>query len=155
VLHRFFDKHADKIGKELLSLSKPSSEGDKSAVNGKRAWDGLCALLVDLGPPLEVPRPSNYTSQEHGEYIDLMSDYNGRNTSRVRELFVEMDEIWVSGEFQFQLFVLLNSIRMNMPTLSSDWPKLTSKTLTSSFSCIIYSRCQDSSLDTVMILTHA
>ncbi|KAH6914612.1 hypothetical protein BKA70DRAFT_1180120 [Coprinopsis sp. MPI-PUGE-AT-0042] len=94
VLHRFFDKHADKIGKELLSLSKPSTEGDKSAVNGKRAWDGLCALLVDLGPPLEVPRPSNYTSQEHGEYIDLMSDYNGRNTSRVKELFVEMEEVW-------------------------------------------------------------
>lgn len=100
MLHRFFDKHADKIGKELLSLSKPSSEGDKSAVNGKRAWDGLCALLVDLGPPLEVPRPSNYTSQEHGEYIDLMADYHGRNTSRVKELFVEMDEVWVSWVFK-------------------------------------------------------
>jgi len=50
VLHRFFHKHADKIGKELLSFSKPSSEGDSTNVAGKQVWDELCALLVDLGP---------------------------------------------------------------------------------------------------------
>ncbi|EFI27794.1 hypothetical protein CC1G_14717 [Coprinopsis cinerea okayama7 len=91
VLHRFFDKHADKIGKELLSLSKPSSEGDISAINGKRAWDGLCALLVDLGTPLEVPRPSLANSTEHHEYLDLMAECNGRSTTRVRDLFVETE----------------------------------------------------------------
>lgn len=89
VLHRFFDKHADKIGKELLSLSKPSSEGDPAAINGKRAWDGLCALLVDLGSPLEVPRPSSLTSAEHKDYLDLMARYARRDTSLVEEIFLE------------------------------------------------------------------
>ena len=91
VLHRFFDKHADKIGKELLSLSKPSPDGDMTAVNGKRAWDGLCALLVDLGTPLEVPKPSPMQSTEHSEYLELMAEFAGRNVSRVRDLFVEID----------------------------------------------------------------
>lgn len=97
VLHRFFDKYADKIGKELLSLSKPSPEGDMTAVNGKRAWDGLCALLVDLGTPLEVPKPSSLQSTEHGDYLELMEDFAGRNVSRVRDLFVEIEVPVVSS----------------------------------------------------------
>ena len=88
VLHRFFDKHADKIGKELLSLSKPSMEGDVSAINGKRAWDGLCALLVDLGAPLEVPRLSPLSTGQHPEYLDLLSRYVGRDTTPMDEIFV-------------------------------------------------------------------
>ncbi|KAE9387926.1 hypothetical protein BT96DRAFT_1004653 [Gymnopus androsaceus JB14] len=40
VLHRFFDKHADKVGQELLSISKSSADGDNSAISRKRAWDG-------------------------------------------------------------------------------------------------------------------
>ncbi|KAG5638080.1 hypothetical protein H0H81_001930 [Sphagnurus paluster] len=89
VLHRFFDKHADKIGKELLSLSKPSIEGDPAALSGKRAWDGLCALLVDLGPPLEIPRPSLYSRQVHSEYIELMARCEGKDTTSVEEIFIE------------------------------------------------------------------
>ncbi|KDQ64130.1 hypothetical protein JAAARDRAFT_118551 [Jaapia argillacea MUCL 33604] len=90
VLHRFFEKHADKVGKELLSLSKPATEGDP-AVDGKQAWDALCAALVDLGQPLEVPRLSPLTSSEHRDYHDLMSRYNHRSTDSVRDLFVETD----------------------------------------------------------------
>jgi neurofibromin 1 len=102
VLHRFFDKHADKIGKELLSLSKPSPEGDMTAVNGKRAWDGLCALLVDLGTPLEVPKPSPMQSTEHSEYLELMDDFAGRNVSRVRDLFVEIEVPVVCSAILFE-----------------------------------------------------
>ncbi|RDB19915.1 Neurofibromin [Hypsizygus marmoreus] len=91
VLHRFFDKHADKIGKELLSLSKPSTNGDSSAISGKRAWDGLCALLVDLGPPLEVPRPSPLPSAIHREYNDLMARCSDRRTKEVEDIFLETD----------------------------------------------------------------
>lgn len=91
MLHRFFDKHADKIGKELLSLSKPSIEGDPSAISGKRAWDGLCALLVDLGPPLEVPRPSLLSCHEHREYQDLMLRFANRDTKQVEEIFLPID----------------------------------------------------------------
>jgi hypothetical protein len=89
VLHRFFDKHADKIGKELLSLSKSSTEGDVAAVNGKLAWDGLCALLVDLGTPLEPPQLSSSTSSDHRDYIGLMSRFAYRNTTPIQEIFVE------------------------------------------------------------------
>ena len=86
VLHRFFHRHADKIGKELLSLSKSSLD-----VTGKRAWDGLCALLVDLGPPMEVPRLSYLTSDEHPEYSELMARQANRNTASVEGLFIETD----------------------------------------------------------------
>ncbi|KAF6748926.1 hypothetical protein DFP72DRAFT_914993 [Ephemerocybe angulata] len=85
VLHRFFDKHADKIGKELLS------PGDITAINGKRAWDGLCALLVDLGTPSEVPRPSALTSDKHDGYQYLMRECAGRDLRPVSDLFVEVD----------------------------------------------------------------
>ena len=93
VLHRFFHKHADKIGKELLSLSKPPLEGDLTnvPVSGKRAWDGLCTLLVDLGSPMEVPRLSNLKSDEHREYSELMARQANRDTTSVERLFIETD----------------------------------------------------------------
>lgn len=91
VLHRFFDKHADKIGKELLSLSKPSPESDASAINGKRAWDGLCALLVDLGTPSEIPRPSTQPTESHAEYQELLEECAQCDMSSVKGLFVEVD----------------------------------------------------------------
>ncbi|KAI0291754.1 hypothetical protein BC826DRAFT_969907 [Russula brevipes] len=89
VLHRFFSKHADKVGKELLSFMKPSTEGDPSAVNGKRAWDALCSALVDLGQPIEVPRLSALSSSEHREYLDLVARYDRADISAVRDIFVE------------------------------------------------------------------
>uniref|UniRef100_A0A0W0FVQ0 Ras-GAP domain-containing protein n=1 Tax=Moniliophthora roreri TaxID=221103 RepID=A0A0W0FVQ0_MONRR len=92
VLHRFFDKHADKIGKELLSISKPSVDGDTSAANGKNAWDNLCTLLVDLGSPLEVPRTSSLGSSEHPEYKDLMKRHANKVTDLVHDIFLETVE---------------------------------------------------------------
>ena len=91
VLHRFFHKHADKIGKELLSFSKPSPEGDSRNVAGKQVWDELCAHLVDLGPPMDAPRLSHLTSNEHKEYFDLMARQANRNTASVEGLFIETD----------------------------------------------------------------
>lgn len=89
VLHRFFSKHADKVGKELLSIMKPSAEGDSSAINGKRAWDALCSALVDLGQPIEVPRLSAMSSLEHREYLDLMARYDRADLAAVRDIFLE------------------------------------------------------------------
>ena len=92
VLHRFFHKHADKIGTELLSFSNPPSpEGDSTNVTGKQVWDELCALLVDLGPPMDAPRLSHLTSDEHKEYADLMARQANRNTASVEGLFIETD----------------------------------------------------------------
>ncbi|KAH9030143.1 hypothetical protein EDB85DRAFT_1456161 [Lactarius pseudohatsudake] len=89
VLHRFFSKHADKVGKELLSFLKPSTEGDASAINGKRAWDALCSALVDLGQPIEVPRLSSLSSAAHREYLDLVARYDRTDVVAVRDIFVE------------------------------------------------------------------
>lgn len=89
VLHRFFSKHADKVGKELLSFMKPSAEGDPSMINGKRSWDALCSALVDLGQPIEVPRLSAMSSLDHREYLDLMARYDRADVTAVRDIFVE------------------------------------------------------------------
>jgi hypothetical protein len=89
VLHRFFSKHADKVGKELLSFMKPSTEGDPSTINGKRSWDVLCSALVDLGQPIEVPRLSAMSSLDHREYLDLVARYDRADVTAVRDIFVE------------------------------------------------------------------
>ncbi|KAF4620069.1 hypothetical protein D9613_004830 [Agrocybe pediades] len=91
VLHRFFQKHADKIGKELLSLSRPSPNGETAGIIGKRSWDTLCALLVDLGPPMEPPQLSDASSADHYEYLDLVNKYANKSTSSVEHLFLETD----------------------------------------------------------------
>ncbi|KAJ7724736.1 hypothetical protein DFH07DRAFT_1066990 [Mycena maculata] len=90
VLHRYFHKHADKIGKELLSLSKPS-DNDPSVVSGKHAWDELCGLLVELGTPLDIPKLSSASSHDHRDYIDLMTRHAHRNTDSVKGIFLETD----------------------------------------------------------------
>lgn len=108
VLHRFFEKHADKIGKELLSISKPSIDGDSTGVAGKRAWDGLCTLLVDLGAPIEVPRLSTQDSEHHQEYCDLMFRYADKPTTKVKELFTSIRRPGVGHQFWDRQEVLTN-----------------------------------------------
>ena len=88
VLHRFFQKHADRIGKELLSQSS-GIDVSGSTVTGKQIWDNFCALLVDLGPPLEVPRLSSLDSSSHREYLEFMLKYVNRSTASVEHIFIE------------------------------------------------------------------
>ena len=130
VLHRFFSKHADKVGKELLSFMKPSAEGDAPTINGKRAWDVLCSALVDLGQPIEVPRLSAMSSLEHREYLDLVARYDRADVTAVRDIFVEA----VAGKvrsFFFQCVVFSHSAsRTNQrgsfsSSRSSTWRRLT------------------------------
>ncbi|KAL4251095.1 Ras-GAP domain-containing protein [Abortiporus biennis] len=89
ILHRFFDKHADKIGKELLSASKPSDHTNDHGINGKSSWQAICAAIVENTTPLASPAVSNLTSRDHPEYLDLMARYNHRDTAPVHHLFVE------------------------------------------------------------------
>ena len=93
ILHRFFDKHADKIGKELLSSSKPadqaSVDGDPNGINGKSSWQAICAAIVENTTPLAGPTPATLSSRELPEYLDLMARYSHRDTSPVQHLFVE------------------------------------------------------------------
>ncbi|KAE9388361.1 hypothetical protein BT96DRAFT_1074213, partial [Gymnopus androsaceus JB14] len=89
VLHWFFDKYANKVGQELLSISKSSADGNNSAISGKRAWDGLCTLLVDLGPPMEVAKTSILDRKDHRDYQELMSRYANKATDSVRDVCCE------------------------------------------------------------------
>jgi hypothetical protein len=123
VLHRYFEKHADKIGKELLSQSKTSPEVDPT---GKRAWVGLCAALVELGKPMDVPRLSPYSSAEHKEFLDLLSRYSHRNTDSVRDIFVETPVPKVST-FSIRLPISDCLHRINRPSLFCASPRLMSK----------------------------
>jgi len=91
VLHRFLDKHADKIGKELLSYVKPSNEENSATIGAKRAWDHLCSLLVELQEAPEVPRFSQYWSSDHRDFISLMNRCSHRSIESVRDIFVPAD----------------------------------------------------------------
>jgi hypothetical protein len=144
VLHRFFSKHADKVGKELLSIMKPSAEGDPSAINGKRAWDALCSALVDLGQPIEVPRLSAMSSLEHREYLDLVARYDRADVTAVRDIFVETSVGKVIIIFSFVSlrcrFPLNVSLRMNQRHLFSSSRSSTLRRLTSSYCYTTFSR---------------
>ena len=95
VLHRFFDKHMDRIGKELLKYFRPATE-TSPAVSGKSAWAALCALLVDMGNPFGIPELSSLSRSEHKEYMELMSRYSHRNTDAVKDIFIESSSSRVS-----------------------------------------------------------
>lgn len=100
VLHRFFNKHTNKIGKDLLSQGKFSIDEDNIA-GGKKAWDDLCTALVDIGEPLEVPQLSQDSRAEHKDYLDLMARFAHRNTDHMRDIFVDtgMPEVQLSLYF--------------------------------------------------------
>ncbi|KAG1876130.1 hypothetical protein C8R48DRAFT_830907 [Suillus tomentosus] len=93
VLHRFLDKHADKIGKKLLSYAKlnASGEEDASTANAKSAWEHLCNLLVKLQEVHEVPHFSKLPRTEHREFIDLMNCCAHRSIESVQDIFVAAD----------------------------------------------------------------
>lgn len=90
VLHRFFEKHADKVGKELLSSSKPSKEGEAAAIGGKRAWDSLCASLVEMGLAAGIPQPSSLAATDFDDFLEFMARNTDRNMESVRDLFREV-----------------------------------------------------------------
>ncbi|KXN87068.1 Neurofibromin [Leucoagaricus sp. SymC.cos] len=89
VLHQFLDRHADKIGKELLSMTKLMADGNPLALNGKCSWDELCVLLIDLGTPVGTPELSMATSQDLIGYHELMAQYVEQSMTSVQEFFVE------------------------------------------------------------------
>ncbi|KAL1741753.1 hypothetical protein HDZ31DRAFT_84616 [Schizophyllum fasciatum] len=103
VLHRFFHKHADKIGKELLSIAKPNVEANSAAVNGKHAWDDLCGWLVDLGQPMQPPQASAAKSFEHAKYLELLSKYTNRSSRPCQDIFAPVDSITDKAVFVMRL----------------------------------------------------
>jgi hypothetical protein len=50
----FFDKHADELGKSILSIDKSAPQGVEEFNRTKRIWDNCCATLVEIG---ETPSP--------------------------------------------------------------------------------------------------
>jgi hypothetical protein len=100
ILHRFFHHHADKIGKELLSYSGPmvQQQGTESEVSGKQTWDILCAALVEMGAPIEIPRPTRLHSSQHIRYLDFLQRNGVRNMDSVKDIFQETrtPKVWPS-----------------------------------------------------------
>ncbi|KAG9015978.1 Ras GTPase activating protein ira2 [Tulasnella sp. 427] len=90
ILHRFFRSNADKVGKELLSYPTypPSRESEQTAANGKQTWDVLCATLVEIGEPLEIPKPIPLNAAQHGRFRDFMQRNGQRNMDGVKEIFL-------------------------------------------------------------------
>ncbi|KAG8745587.1 Ras GTPase activating protein ira2 [Ceratobasidium sp. 414] len=89
VLHRYFSSHVDKIGKDLLTTGKPNSHANDT-VAGKRQWDQLVNVLVELGQPVEVPMLSRSTSEDHSVYKTFMRSQAHRTPdASIREMFIE------------------------------------------------------------------
>lgn len=110
VLRRYFEKHADKIGKELLSTSNISAQ---DSANGKTTWDDLCAAIIELGTPNVEPKLSGLDSWVHEGYADLMERYNHRNTDPVRDMWIEAPMPSVSVESLCCILTLTWLIRIN------------------------------------------
>lgn len=74
----------------MLSLSKSSKDGEAAVIGGKKAWDTLCAALVEMGQPVEVPRMSPLRSTNLEEYRDFMYRNADRNTESVQNIFTDV-----------------------------------------------------------------
>ncbi|KAG8905759.1 Ras GTPase activating protein ira2 [Tulasnella sp. 403] len=90
LLHRYFRANTDKVGKELLSYpSTPSArDAEQTPAGGKQTWDVLCATLVEIGDPLEIPKPSAMTSAQHALFQDFLQRNGHRNMDSVKEIFL-------------------------------------------------------------------
>ncbi|CAE6422943.1 unnamed protein product [Rhizoctonia solani] len=90
VLHRYFSDHVDKIGKDLLVASRPGTSQANDTVAGKRQWDKLVNVLVELGQPVEVPMLSRSTAEDHLTYKPFMRSQSHRNPdASIREMFIQ------------------------------------------------------------------
>jgi hypothetical protein len=90
VLHRYFSDHVDKIGKDLLTTGKPASSQANDTIAGKRQWDRLVNVLVELGQPVEVPVLLRNTSEDHSVYKTFMRSQAHRTPDvSIREMFIE------------------------------------------------------------------
>ncbi|QRV73161.1 GTPase-activating protein [Ceratobasidium sp. AG-Ba] len=89
VLHQYFSTHVHKIGKDLLTTGKPTAHANDT-VAGKRQWDQLVNVLVELGQPVEVPALVRNTSEDHPLYKPFMRSQAHRNPdASIRDMFIE------------------------------------------------------------------
>ncbi|KAF8524568.1 hypothetical protein BU17DRAFT_84597 [Hysterangium stoloniferum] len=88
ILHRFFQRYMDKIGRVLLGLSRMSNSHEDTAVSsGKRAWDDVCHLLVETNHAMSGPTLSDNPASQHAIFRALMVKHGHRNMDSVREIF--------------------------------------------------------------------
>ncbi|ELU45404.1 RasGAP domain-containing protein [Rhizoctonia solani AG-1 IA] len=90
VLHRYFSDNVDKIGKDLLIASKVAHSQTSDTVAGKRQWDKLVNVLVELGQPVEVPMLSRSTAEDHLIYKPFMRSQAHRTPdASIRDMFIQ------------------------------------------------------------------
>ncbi|KAG8833280.1 Ras GTPase activating protein ira2 [Serendipita sp. 399] len=89
VLHRFFHRSADKVGKELLSFARLSTD-EGGNQTGKQTWDNLCSTLVEMGQPITIPPPSKELASNHLFYQEFMRANEHRSIEPVKDLFIAL-----------------------------------------------------------------
>ena len=84
------------MGRELLGFGKSSKDGDATVIGGKKAWDKLCAALVQMNQPVDIPQLSAKTSSENQDYREFMIRNNDRSAESVREIFraIGVTTVW-------------------------------------------------------------
>lgn len=101
ILHRFFQKQTDKIGRVILV-----SAGSKESPNGnKRDWDKICDILLDAGSALDPPNTTNQPSNQHQIFRSLMAKHGHKNTEPVRDIFVKAMALDVYSPFLFYIYM--------------------------------------------------
>ncbi|KAF8324598.1 uncharacterized protein EI90DRAFT_3157325 [Cantharellus anzutake] len=94
LLHKFMQKNADSIGKDLLrSRDSPIHQlGAVTHQQGKMAWDNLCGALVEIGAPPKITPPPDLSSAQHDLYLNFLLRNAVKWTGNVEPLFLDLDE---------------------------------------------------------------
>ena len=94
LLHKFMQKNADNIGKDLLrSRDSPIHQlAPVTHQQGKVAWDNLCGVLVEIGVPPRISPPPDLSSGQHRLYLNFLLRNAVKWTGNVEPLFLELDE---------------------------------------------------------------
>jgi hypothetical protein len=101
---RFFEDHADQLGKELLVTNKAMANGNYDLIQNKPIWDGVCAALVEV----ETPAPPPLRDLKDGTDDEMLLQahlrrYKHHTSSSVEHLFRKLPCSTVSA-FQRLLY---------------------------------------------------
>ena len=143
VLHRFFQTHSEKIGKELLGLKRPAVDDRSRFTSGKDAWDAVCAKLVELGAALETPILNNQSSSRHGPYQQFMHRNRDHSTDTLNEVFSAHHTAEVRLISTCIVVLVLTPVTRVL-SLFSHSPRSTLIYWISNYSSILFSRCEGS-----------
>jgi hypothetical protein len=86
ILHRFIQEHHDDIGRILLSTCRPQGS-EPETLGANEIWTQLCTILVDLGPAIELARPTVAPVAANFKFQQYMQQNAHLNRDPVRGIF--------------------------------------------------------------------